>query len=323
MGMFLKCVGMWLLIVWHKENVSVHCNILDVPTRNLHDVEPNSTDVFAKNDTHILVNEVAMKLYPNPNTTAVMEQNTSSEHLDSKEGTDSLSEHVLKLDNETFVDIDHDNRSTRIGDRKGVVHEPEIVPQQDVYSNTEGHGSSVESADENTEQNDHFPDKICVCCLNNTLGIRNGSDDDCKKCCDAMQTGNNASDSVGNETYAAANQIDQDSSLKNGFSSVKQDGHDCSSLDNISTSVTPLSRNRMQLDVTNCSNLLLEPPSVDKDLNSTGYVILVVATLTVLVLVVSAILLYKKRSNFQKWTPRHITDNNKYMVIELINMHEI
>jgi hypothetical protein len=39
--------------------------------------------------------------------------------------------------------------------------------------------------------------------LNNTLGIRNGSDDNCKKCCDTMQSGKNISDSVSNETYTA------------------------------------------------------------------------------------------------------------------------
>jgi hypothetical protein len=348
MGMLLKCIVMWLLILSHNENLSVNCNITDVPTRNLHDLKPNSTDVFDRNDTHILVNEVAKKLYPNPNTTAVMEQSTSSEYLGSREGNGSLSEHLSKLDNETFLDIDHDNGSTRTEDRKGVMHEPGIVPQEDVGSNIEGHGSSVESTDEDTEQN-NFPDKKCVCCLNNTSGIRNGSDDDCKKCCDAMQSGNNTSDSVGNETYAAANQTAQDSSPENGSSSVKQEetyaaanqtaqdsspkngsssvkpeGYNCSSLNNISTPMTPLSWDRTQLDVTNCSNLLSQPPSLDKDFNSTGYVIpVVITTLTVLVFVVFAIVLYKNRSNFQKWTPRHITDNNKHKEIELVDMHVI
>jgi hypothetical protein len=35
------------------------------------------------------------------------------------------------------------------------VYKPEIVPQ-DVYSNTEGYGSSVESTDESTNHNGHI-----------------------------------------------------------------------------------------------------------------------------------------------------------------------
>jgi hypothetical protein len=79
------------------------------------------------------VNGVTMKLYPIPSTTAVMEQSTSTERLDNTEGNQSLKEFLLKLYNETFL---YGNRST-IKDLKGVVYEPENVPQEDVYSNTE------------------------------------------------------------------------------------------------------------------------------------------------------------------------------------------
>jgi hypothetical protein len=82
-----------------------------------------------------------------PSTTAVVEQSTSTERLDSKEGNHSLKEFLLKLYNETFL---HGNRST-MKDLKEVVYEPEIVPQENVYSNTEGYGSSVESTDESTK----------------------------------------------------------------------------------------------------------------------------------------------------------------------------
>jgi hypothetical protein len=318
--MLLKCIGIWLLVSWHKENLWVLCNDdgplrISLFTGNHRDPKPISTDVSAdfssENDTHDKLKESALRSYPIFNTTAVMEQSTSSELLDSREGNGSLSEHLLKLFLENVTDIEHGNRLSGINAQKGVVHEPEIVPQQDVYSNAEGHGSSVESTDESTEQNNNFPDKKCVWCLNNTSGIRNGSDDDCKKCCDAMQTGNNASDSVGNETYAAANQTDQDSSPENGSSSVKQDGHDCSSLDNISTQMTPLSRNRMQLDVTNGSNLLSLSPVLEKDLNATGPVIPVFITFTVLVVVAYAVCLYKRRSELWKWNYRYHehTDN--------------
>jgi hypothetical protein len=81
-----------------------------------------------------------------------------------------------------------------------------------------------------------------------------------------MQSGGNISDSVSNETYTAeevnvlpANQTGQDSSQKNVSISVKQDGHNSSSLDNKPISITPLSRNRKQLDASNdstcCPNL--------------------------------------------------------------------
>jgi hypothetical protein len=121
--MVLKCIVIWLLILWHKEIVSAHCSIFIAPIRNPPDMKPD------RNGTHILVNGVAMKLYPIPSTTAVVEQSTSTERLDSREGNCSLKEFLLKLYNETFV---YGNRST-IKDPKGVLYEPEIVPQEDVY----------------------------------------------------------------------------------------------------------------------------------------------------------------------------------------------
>jgi hypothetical protein len=133
---------MWLLILWHKENLSAHCSIFVVPIRNPPDLKPD------RNDTHILVNGVAMKLYPIPSTTAVVEQRTSTERLDSMEDNHNLKEFLLKLYNETFL---YGNRST-VKDLKGVVYKPKIVPQEDLYSNTEGYGSSAESIDEITNQ---------------------------------------------------------------------------------------------------------------------------------------------------------------------------
>jgi hypothetical protein len=119
----------------------------------------------------------------------------------------------------------------------------------------------VESTDENTVKNNHFPDKKCVCCLNTTSGIRNGSDD--------------KSDSVSNETYAVANQTPNESSPENGSTSSNKNVHIFSSLDNKSTS-TPQSTEKKELDVTNDSILLSESPSLSKDFNTTGYVIPVV-----------------------------------------------
>jgi hypothetical protein len=123
MGMFFKCIVMWLLILWHKENLSAHCTIFIVPIRNPPVLKPD------RNDTHIFVNGVAMKLYPIPSTTAVVEQSTSTERLDSREGNPSFKEFILKLYKETFI---YGNRST-IKDLKEVVYDPEVVPQKDVY----------------------------------------------------------------------------------------------------------------------------------------------------------------------------------------------
>jgi hypothetical protein len=84
---------MWLLILWHKENLSAHCSIFVAHIQNPPDLKPD------RNDTHILVNGVAMKLYPISSTTAVVEQSTSTERLDSREGNRSLKEFLLKLYN--------------------------------------------------------------------------------------------------------------------------------------------------------------------------------------------------------------------------------
>jgi hypothetical protein len=109
-----------------------------VPIRNFPDLKPD------RSDTH----GVAMKLYIILSTTAAVEQTASSERLDSREANRGLKEFILKLYNETFV---YKNRST-IKDLKGVVYEPEIVQQEEVYSSTKGYGSSVESTEESTNQ---------------------------------------------------------------------------------------------------------------------------------------------------------------------------
>jgi hypothetical protein len=82
----------------------------------------------------------------------VVEQSTSTERLEGR----NLTEFLLKLYNETFL---YGNRST-IKDLKGVVYEPEIVPQEDVYSNTEGYGSNVEISDESTNQDGHISSSL-------------------------------------------------------------------------------------------------------------------------------------------------------------------
>jgi hypothetical protein len=70
---------------------------------------------------------------------------------------------------------ERDNRTSITAAHKGFIHDPKVVPHRTVDSNIEGTRSSVENKDESIEKNN-----------NNSLGIRNESDDDCSKCCDAM-----------------------------------------------------------------------------------------------------------------------------------------
>jgi hypothetical protein len=150
-----------------------------------------------------------------------------------------------------YLVIEHGNRTASTKGQKGVIYEPKIVPQKGVDSNIEGNSSSVERTDENIEKNNNFPDKTCDCCLNNPVKLRiiNGRDDDCSKCCDTMQNGQNTSESVSGESDMAetvkvltADLTAHGSSLENSSSSVKQNGHNSSSLDYTATSVTSLSR---------------------------------------------------------------------------------
>jgi hypothetical protein len=142
--------------------------------------------------------------------------------------------------------IEYGNRPSSTKGQKEVIYEPRIVLQKGVDLDTKGNNSSVERTDKNAEKNNNFPDRTCDCCLNNSLklGIIIRSDDDCSKCCDTMQTCKNTSDSVSSEsdTTEAVNMSAADLTAEDSSRSVKQDGHNSSSLDNTTTSVTPLSR---------------------------------------------------------------------------------
>jgi hypothetical protein len=70
---------------------------------------------------------------------------------------------LLKSYYESFPDIDHGNRPSRTKARKGVVYEPQIVPQEGIDPNVEETSSSVERAGENAEKNNNFPNSTCVC----------------------------------------------------------------------------------------------------------------------------------------------------------------
>jgi hypothetical protein len=317
MGMLLKCLGLWLLILWRKDNLLVLGNDdsplrISLPTINLHDPKPVSTEVSAgtssQNDTHILLKEIAPTRSPVFSAADVMKRGGSSERLDSREGYGGVSENVLKLYHQSFPNIDHGNRPSGTNPRKGVVYEPE-----------------------NVEKNITFPGEKRACCFNNTLGIRNGSDDNCKKYYDTVQSGKNTSDSASNETYATeevsvlpANQTYESNSLKNGSSSVKQDGHNSSLLDNKSPSTTPLSTYTKSLDATNGSNLLSQSPILGQDSNATVYAISVlIVTLTALVVVIFAALLYNKYPKFWKWTHLRCCQYNEQVYSLLDDLYGI
>jgi hypothetical protein len=107
--------------------------------------------------------------------------------------------------------IEHDSRIAITVAHKRFIHEPKDVPHKATDSNIEGTRSSVEHKDERIEKNN-----------NNFLGIRNGHDDDCIKCCDTMQNGKITFDSVSIENYTpqavkvlCADLTPRDSSLQN------------------------------------------------------------------------------------------------------------
>jgi hypothetical protein len=242
---------------------------------------------------------------------------------------------LLKSYHESFPDIDHGNRPSRTKARKGVVYEPQIVPQEGVDTNVEETSSSVEKAGENAERNNNFPNNTCNCCLNNALklGIINGSNDDCSKCCDTMQTGKNTSVSVSSEsdTAEAVNVSASDLTAQNSSISVKQDGHNSTSLDNTTTSVTPPSRYKeplLTMDGVNGSseklNLLSQPLDPGKKLNTSGHVIQVVlVALTVLVVVVIAVFFYKKHPEIWERSRLRYYSHNREMDIHLDDVHDV
>jgi uncharacterized FlgJ-related protein len=105
---------------------------------------------------------------------------------------------IIEYDNTTSITVAH----------KGFIHEPKVVPHKAIDSNIEGTRSSVENKDETIEKNN-----------NNSLGIKNGSDD-CSKCCDTMQNVKSKFDSVNTDTSQAVNVLSanptaRDSSLQN------------------------------------------------------------------------------------------------------------
>ena len=232
--------------------------------------------------------------------------------------------------NDSFSDADHDNRSSSIVPRKGVSYKPKIVARKGVDSGTEENsssmsGSSIESTDDNTEKNNGFLDKKCVCCFNSNLNVgnRNNSDDNCRKCCGTVNDGRNTSFSVSrisnvtepvkvlpaDSPASAVNLTSQDSTWQNTSDSIKLDKNKSSSLNRTAAAIIPPARNKkplFTLDAVNDSpaNLSSQSVSHSKDFSRTDYVIpVVLVIMTVPLVIVLALFLYRKGSEF--WERRH------------------
>jgi len=232
--------------------------------------------------------------------------------------------------NDSFSAVDNDNRSSSIVPRKGVSYKPKIVARKGVDSGTEENsssmsGSSIGSTDDTAENNDDIFDKKCVCCVNSTINVgnRNNSDKNCRKCCDIVKDGRNTSFSgssmsnvtepvnmlPANSPASAVNLTSQDNTLQNTSDSVKQDKHKSSSLNRTDGAVTPPARNKKPLFTVDAfndlpANLSSQSVSHSTDLSRTDYVIpIVLVIMTIPLVIVLALFLYKKGSEF--WERRH------------------
>lgn len=352
MDILLKCIGVLLLMLCNKENVWIHCKdsgpeSYSLPTGNkdiqkqqnqelsdLFSSEKNTTDQVKPNtvvsDTSITENSRSREsIVHMEGGGGVTLQDISG--LDVSSVPDSESLNPSSSFNDSFPVADHDNRSSSIVPRKGVTYKQKIVARKGVVdSGTEENsssmsGSSIESTGDNTEKNNDFLDKKCVCCFNGTfnVGNKNNSDKNCSKCCGILKDGRKTSfsgSSMSNVTESvnvlpadspasAVNLTSQDSTLQNTSDSVKLDKHKSSSLNRTNAAITPPARNKkppFTLDAHNDlhANLSSQSVSHSADFSRTDYVIPVVLVIMAIPLViVLALFLYRKGSEF--WERRH------------------
>jgi len=264
MNILLKCVGAWLLVLWHKENVWVLCTDDGSQnyTRNDHTLKlvgkelvdlfspGNNTDKLKKN-----ANQVKSKDDFLVNSTVVTEKNKSVKNIINMEGggdvtlypdisqrldvTMAPSTSLPLSSYDRFSVIDRGNRSSSIVPRKGVTYnKPKIVPRKGVDSSNEENSSSMESTDENLKKDSDFLHRKCFCCATNisTVVITNESDN-CSRCCDAVKNGESILHSVSNinNTVEPVNPLPSHSSLPSALNLTTQD----STQQHISDSVKP------------------------------------------------------------------------------------
>jgi hypothetical protein len=157
MDNLLKYMGVWLLILWHKENIWVSCNSdgpqsYSLPAGNDHDAKPVSAELSAlfspENDTVIPLkeaDEVKSKGNAYINSTFAPKQNKAPEHIGSMEGFRgvTLHPHISHIDespkfstnlsdmvseyHSSFSVVEHDNRTSSTMARKGVTYKPNGV----------------------------------------------------------------------------------------------------------------------------------------------------------------------------------------------------
>jgi len=345
MDILLKYIVVLLLMMCNKENVWILCKdglpeSYSLPTGNkdvqkqksqelldLFSPEKNTTDQVKPNT---VVNGASITENGRSHESILHMEGGGGVTLDASPVTDNELLNPSSSFNDSFSVPDHDNRSSSIVPRKGVSYKPKIVPRKGVDSGTEENsssmsGSSIGSTDDNTENNNDFLAKKCVCCFNSTInaGNRNNSDKNCQKCCDIMKDGRNTSfsgSSLSNVSEpvnvlpadspaSAVNLTSQDITLQNTSDSVKLDKQKSSSLNRTAAAIIPPARNKkppFTLDAANDlpANLSSQSLSHSTDLSRNDYVIPVVLVIMAIPLViVLALFLYKKGSEF--WERRH------------------
>jgi len=346
MDILLKYIGVLLLMLCNKENVWILCKdggpeSYSLPIGNK-DVQKQQNQELS--DLFSSEKNITDQVKPNTvvSGTSITENSRSHESIVHMEGGGDVTLHqdISRLDasslpvlnpsssfNDSFPVVDHDNRSSSIVPRKGVTYKPKIVARKGVDSGSEENsssvsGSSIESTD--TEKNNDFLDKKCVCCSNSTFNVGNSNDsDNCQKCCGIVKDGRNtffSASSMSNVTEpmnvlpadspaSAGNLTSQDSTLQNTSDSVNLDKHKSSSLNGTTATIISPARNKkpmFTLDAVNDlpANLSSQSVSHSTDLSRTDYVIPVVLVIMAIPLViVLALFLYKKGSEF--WERRH------------------
>jgi hypothetical protein len=165
MGMLLKCIGLWLLITWHKENLLVLCNdnnpqSFSLPIASYHEPKPVITDASAsispRNDIEKLQKEIDQLTTKEGCSifidAVVTNKNISSEHLESMEAgggvtirpniscrdeflilNKTLSDLLTKY-RDSFPAISHDNRTSNTKVHKVVIDEPKDIQSSSLPS---------------------------------------------------------------------------------------------------------------------------------------------------------------------------------------------
>jgi hypothetical protein len=270
MGMLLKCAGVWLFILWYKEDAFVLCNNDDLqkysPTGNHSDPKPLSRDMMdafsRQNDADPLHKESdqlnSKSVFFSERAVATTEYISTVSNEDGS--TANLGHAISRVDTFSnipakelsgrsgFLIVEQDNETrSRRGEREEVSADTSL----------ERVSSSMEMADKNTEKySGVFDERL-------KLDMNNQSAGNCSECSGTVRNGKNARDSAVDEsgtvgqvkglpTDSAANLTVQDTTVHSGISTpVTQVEHNFGSLHNTVALVTLSSWNKalFKLDV--------------------------------------------------------------------------